>query len=341
MVSINQSMKQQISAHLIVRLVSVATILTIVAVEFIMAASVSIPVIASALSSASMALLCYPDRDTSSPGKLWPSGAILISSALMMLLRQSCMYMTILSALIVLAFWGYKVVRKYSHPQALFCIDMVWEDVCDVADLLFALLTFILDMALITVLASGSDGCLVMILFATLFFALYYRSLSGHTLILSGDDEDRIRELIRKTERVMPVSGDETRAMRSLYMKLVKLMEEKKPYLDDGLTVRELSSMLATNRTYLSRTINVCYGKHVRTFINSYRIQSAMDMLREDPSIRIGDLLSACGFKSLSAFDSAFKIKSGMTPTEYAQMLQLGIEDVNPKPLSSLSEREQ
>ncbi|MEO0902667.1 MAG: helix-turn-helix domain-containing protein, partial [Bacteroidota bacterium] len=69
----------------------------------------------------------------------------------------------------------------------------------------------------------------------------------------------------------------------------------------------------------LSILINHKMGQHFFDFVNSYRIQSAVDILK-DPTkkkVTILEILYEVGFNSKSSFNTAFKKHTGHTPTTY------------------------
>ncbi len=104
-----------------------------------------------------------------------------------------------------------------------------------------------------------------------------------------------------------------------LQQKLNKAINEDKIYLQDDLTLRKLANKLDTNTKYLSQTINQVYDKNFSSYINEYRIKESMKII-DNPESEIFTLESIAqqsGFKSRSAFISAFKKYMNMTPSEY------------------------
>ncbi|MEM9361142.1 MAG: helix-turn-helix domain-containing protein [Bacteroidota bacterium] len=96
-------------------------------------------------------------------------------------------------------------------------------------------------------------------------------------------------------------------------------MVEEKPFLDPSLTVQGLSDKIGIPARELSILINHKIGQHFFDFVNSYRIQSAVDILK-DPTkkkVTILEILYEVGFNSKSSFNTAFKKHTGHTPTTY------------------------
>ena len=64
---------------------------------------------------------------------------------------------------------------------------------------------------------------------------------------------------------------------------------EEKGYLKLGLTLKELSDILKTNRTYLSSYIKLVYQLSFREWISSLRLEYAKTMLKECPELTIAE----------------------------------------------------
>ena len=88
-------------------------------------------------------------------------------------------------------------------------------------------------------------------------------------------------------------------------------------YVQQGLTIKELSKILYTNRTYLSAYIKTTYKMTFREWITSLRLEYAKNMLKEHPEINIQKLAESSGFLSRSNFIKSFTEKEGCTPGKW------------------------
>ena len=88
-------------------------------------------------------------------------------------------------------------------------------------------------------------------------------------------------------------------------------------YVQQGLTIKELSKILYTNRTYLSAYIKTTYKMTFREWITSLRLEYAKNMLKEHPEINIQKLTESSGFLSRSNFIKLFSEKEGCTPAKW------------------------
>ena len=88
-------------------------------------------------------------------------------------------------------------------------------------------------------------------------------------------------------------------------------------YVQHGLTIKELSKILYTNRTYLSAYIKTTYKMTFREWITSLRLEYAKNILKEHPEINIQKLAESSGFLSQSNFIKLFSEKEGCTPAKW------------------------
>lgn len=101
-----------------------------------------------------------------------------------------------------------------------------------------------------------------------------------------------------------------------IYKSILYNLEIRKVYLDSKLSLDKFSSIVGTNTTYLSNTINKYFGCNFKQLINAYRIGYAKTLLDGgDCSVR--ELYSLCGFASKSVFYVAFSRILDMSPLQY------------------------
>ncbi|WP_187269495.1 helix-turn-helix domain-containing protein [Flagellimonas hymeniacidonis] len=106
------------------------------------------------------------------------------------------------------------------------------------------------------------------------------------------------------------------------YKELLKWFEKEKPYLNPYLNLLIVSEYLNISGGYLSQIINKISGSNFSDFINVYRLNEAKEMLT-GPSFSNYTILAIgleAGFNSKSAFYTAFKKYTGITPSEYRNM---------------------
>jgi AraC-like DNA-binding protein len=100
---------------------------------------------------------------------------------------------------------------------------------------------------------------------------------------------------------------------------LKQLMEAKKPYKDPDLTLPELAKKLNLSTNILSQVINGYCCQNFYNFVNIYRAEEVIGMMK-DPLCEnrsILDLAYDAGFKSKTTFNTIFKKHTGLTPSEF------------------------
>lgn len=109
-----------------------------------------------------------------------------------------------------------------------------------------------------------------------------------------------------------------------LLKKLQVFMDKEKPYLKKDLNIYELAKMMETNAKVLSETINRDFEANFTSFINTYRVQTAKDLLLSDAfsKLTIEAISKEAGFHSKSAFNKAFKSMERVTPSVYRKKHQ-------------------
>ena len=130
-----------------------------------------------------------------------------------------------------------------------------------------------------------------------------------------------VKDLIKKesssvtTDTINNESEKEVKEITALKEHMLK----EEPYLDPNLSVSSLANKMNILDKELSVLINHHLNQHFFDFVNSYRIEKAMQLL-EDPSKKnhtVLEILYEVGFNSKSSFNTAFKKYAQLTPTEY------------------------
>lgn len=107
----------------------------------------------------------------------------------------------------------------------------------------------------------------------------------------------------------------------NLATKLEELMRKDKPYLNPELDLTSLAQSMNVHPKTLSFSINRILGCSFSEYINSFRIETAMELLQNnsDHQLTIMEVMYDVGFNSRSVFNTIFKKKTGYTPTQYKQ----------------------
>lgn len=105
--------------------------------------------------------------------------------------------------------------------------------------------------------------------------------------------------------------------------KLEVAMEQEKLYLNPNLSFERMAEKVDIPSKDLSATINRYYHVNFYEFINNYRINEAKALL-EDPALShrsITEIFYDSGFNSKSVYNTLFKKKFNMTPSQYRKSI--------------------
>lgn len=159
-------------------------------------------------------------------------------------------------------------------------------------------------------------GILVLQLCITCWYL--YKALNNPGLFRNIDSKLKlVSDLILEEKKLEPETLNQD------LLKLKKYMADEKPFLDPALTIQDISKAMNVPFRELSVLINHQLGQHFYDFVNTYRIENAMEILK-DPSkskVTILEILYEVGFNSKSSFNTAFKKHTGNTPSEYRKAL--------------------
>lgn len=100
---------------------------------------------------------------------------------------------------------------------------------------------------------------------------------------------------------------------------LLELFTVRDIYKQPDLKITQISSILQTNRTYISNLINTEFSCTFNDFVNKYRITEAKRLLSEKDSKKfsLDHVAEKSGFGSLSTFIRVFRDSEGITPGKY------------------------
>lgn len=103
---------------------------------------------------------------------------------------------------------------------------------------------------------------------------------------------------------------------------LMRLINEKKIFLDDEMTLPLLAEELEISPHQLSQFLNERLNMNFNSFINKHRVEEAKRLLLEEPERSILSVSYEVGFNSKSSFYEAFSRFSHCTPQQYRKLYQ-------------------
>jgi AraC-like DNA-binding protein len=111
----------------------------------------------------------------------------------------------------------------------------------------------------------------------------------------------------------------QTEKAEQIASNLIKIMEEEKLYLINGIKLDVIAQHLSTSTNNVSQILNQNLKVNFYDFINHYRVDEAKRLMH-DPVQRKLTLLAIAmnaGFSSKSTFNKVFKEYTNTTPSQY------------------------
>jgi AraC-like DNA-binding protein len=134
---------------------------------------------------------------------------------------------------------------------------------------------------------------------------------------LLGNNQRAIFTEIDNTPDFMP----EGKPPQRIKLKIDKLFEEEMIYKDPDLKIWDVSSMVGTNRTYVSNVINNAYGRNFCTHVNVYRIEHAKSLIQSNPNLTNQQIAELAGFGSVNSLYRTFQTSEGVSLGQFRKQV--------------------
>lgn len=219
---------------------------------------------------------------------------------------------------IILVFVGRKLIIHHQKNIANFYSNLENRSILWVKYMLYSILvtsfmsiifnllgrSFFLDVPFILLIPS-------LVFSVLLFFIGFLGYMQNHTvydLQLDVLQSEHIDAKKTNTER--------------LKEKLIDLFVNGKAYKNPDLKIIQVSEMLNTNRTYISKLINTEFSCTFSEFVNRYRIEEAKYLLCEESSknYSLDYIAEKSGFGSMVNFMRVFREIEGKTPGHFREI---------------------
>lgn len=105
--------------------------------------------------------------------------------------------------------------------------------------------------------------------------------------------------------------------MLAMMEKIEQTMQEKQLFRTKGFTIANLAEEIGSNRTYVSMCINQFSGGSFSEYVNKARIEYAIKLIQENPSLTLNEIADAAGFNDRSTFYRGFMKVTGQTPSAW------------------------
>ncbi len=226
---------------------------------------------------------------------------------------------------VTMVFFLISTFQRFRQIRSLFRSSSIWHRIEDLSRLLYlAVYQALCSLSFLLFGTRGEIGQVTEVLFMLallgLYCLLYMKSLTGASFVLKRSTEDKLKEMIRGNLRAYALEKqEEDFGMNKLYSRIQKHMEEKKPFLDSSFSIADLAESLFSNKLYMSKTINIQSGRNFRQFVNYYRVMYAQELWTKDLKLKVLEVSEMSGFHTVVSFNMAFKLNTGLTPTEWKE----------------------
>lgn len=151
-----------------------------------------------------------------------------------------------------------------------------------------------------------------------IFIGIKAMQQSAINLALANSQKVTKEEIDEEENTIIENETDQNKFLE-VWNKSEAVMNLKSPYKNVELTIYDLAKLLETNYKYLSKAINLNSNQNFVSYINSYRVEESKQLLKNTDydNYTIEALAEMSGFKSKSAFNTAFKKITGQTPSEF------------------------
>lgn len=218
-------------------------------------------------------------------------------------------------------FIGKKEVELKDFSSDVYLVKKItWLNKFSLYFFVYFLLYFILVVTLTFLNSYQVQVDYVMLLITSVsIYAIGYTALSNPEIFKAIPDFE-IQTIEQDIEKPDEGGKKNENKFPELKEKLLKYMDEQKPYLKSDLKLSELADSLSVPYYHLSQLINETFLVNFYDFINKYRVEDAKKLLVEDTrNYKILAIAYEVGFNSKATFNRVFKKYIDYTPSEFKE----------------------
>ncbi len=204
-------------------------------------------------------------------------------------------------------------LKWYRHLLIGFALIVVADTACTVYELYFPMVPW-------------NIGTVIAFCFVGMYVYLGYKGMFQSQILLPDfliepqpEAAQPIGPSPRKTAGPLEKYG--AAEIEKLKSELFEVLESKKPYLNESLSLSDLADQMQISPKKLSDLLNQHLNVSFYNLINDYRLREVSEcmFLPEYAKYTIVGLANECGFQSKATFNRIFKQKFGMSPTQYRE----------------------
>lgn len=163
-------------------------------------------------------------------------------------------------------------------------------------------------------------GLLSSLIVALVLFIIFFRYFSKRKRMALMQQLDRYREEVARWEQQKNVTVEEA----TLLERLIRHLEQEKPWLNPDLKSDELIEQLNCSRSALYAELTKANIPGLSQLVQQYRVKEAIRLM-EDPNyllIKLEAIGAESGFGSYRSFHRSFEQITGFTPARYRRNME-------------------
>lgn len=130
--------------------------------------------------------------------------------------------------------------------------------------------------------------------------------------LLSSSDDEIMNRILSLTENI---ANTETSSAKNRIAEISNYITE---HFNENLYLDHLAQIFNVTPKYLSKLLKEHLGISFKAYLTQLRIDKAKELLARD-DMKINEICTAVGFMNHSAFIRAFKLQTGISPSEYRE----------------------
>lgn len=110
--------------------------------------------------------------------------------------------------------------------------------------------------------------------------------------------------------------------LKAVFGRWLQLITERELYRSEhSVTLARAARMLGVPSRLLSQAVNSCYGASFSRHLNDLRVARAQSLLKDRPNMAVTDVYMEAGFSTKSHFHREFARVTGLSPSDYRQIM--------------------
>lgn len=154
------------------------------------------------------------------------------------------------------------------------------------------------------------------------YITLTESGLSVYNVLYEEESIETTEEKVNSQAENRPLLNEEE--IENLKQHLTHLMSEKELFRNARLTLSDVAREMGTSTKVVSAVVNNGFDMNFNDFVNTYRIESIKQRMRNGDYIQqtlLGIALDA-GFNSKATFNRAFKKITSLSPKDYLEQIE-------------------